>query len=189
MGFFSKIKSNLTHGGVKLQLQMPDKISLQDAFLPVTVNLAAGDTPATIKKVKVELIAESQDMAFSQPSGSANPPPPKIQQQTVAQAENNEQFTLGAGETKAVNLQIIMNQGNALQSELPQGSAGASIAHALGQLQSFSESNNNANRYNYSVNATAYVDGITFEPSDSHPIQVLKPGEIGGGIKDYRVKL
>jgi hypothetical protein len=180
MGFFSKIKSNLTHGGVKLQLQMPDKISLQDAFLPVTVNLAAGDTPATIKKVKVELIAESQDMAFSQPSGSANPPPPKIQQQTVAQ---------GAGETKAVNLQITMNQGNALQSELPQGSAGASIAHALGQLQSFSESNNNANRYNYSVNATAYVDGITFEPSDSHPIQVLKPGEIGGGIKDYRVKL
>ncbi len=35
MGFFGKIKENLSHGGVKIQLQAPASVSMQDAVLPV----------------------------------------------------------------------------------------------------------------------------------------------------------
>lgn len=184
MGFFSSLKKNFKHGGVKVRLQAPASVSMQDASFPVNVSVVASDSPAQVKGVKVEIIAESRNQAFNQPSsvGTSNE---QFTQQTVARSDYNQPFTLNPGETKTVQVNIVMNQGKSVESQLPQGSAMAQVAHAVGQLQSLQE-HLNQNSYSYYVQAVADVDGVSFDPSDRQDIQILKPGQIGAG---FNIKL
>lgn len=180
MGFFSKIKQNFKHGGVKVKIQAPASVSMQDANVPVTVNITATDSQAVVSSVKVEIIAESRNQAFGAPS-SSGASQAQTTQQVVARADNNEVLTLAPGETKQVPISIIMNQGAAIEAQLPQGGAAAGVAHALGQLQSLSE-HLNQNSYTYYIQAVANVEGIALDPSDRQPIQILKPGQVGTGL-------
>lgn len=180
MGFFNKIKDNLSHGGIKIQLQAPASVSMQDASLPVTVTLTNSTDTRTVKRVTAEIIATSRNQSFNQPgnSGVSNT---QTTNETVARADNMEQFVLQPSETKTVQLNIVMNTGAAVADQLPEGSGMAQVAGALQKLQSISEALNK-DSYSYDVRASADVDGIKLDPAKQQPLQILKPGEIGTAL-------
>ena len=178
MGFFSKIKDNFTHGGVDVHLNAPPTTSMTDAFLDVSIEISAKDSSHTINSVAVELVAESRDKVFT-PGASSSEPMPEIK--TVARAENNQSFTINAGQTQLVNLQIVMNSGEAAKENLPENGAMQSIAQGLSSLSNFANAMSQKS-YRYSIRAIADVDGIAFDPSDTRDIKVLKPGQIGSGF-------
>jgi hypothetical protein len=180
MGFFSKIKTNLNHGGVKIDLQAPASVSMQDAQLPVTITITNTDSEQRmVKRVSAEIFASSQNRAFNQP-GSVNNTN-QVVRESVARADNTEQFVIMPGETKTVQLNIVMNAGAVAGAQLPENSAMAQVAGALQKLQSVSEALNNTS-YTYSLQGSADVDGVALDPSKSMPLQVLKPGQIGTGF-------
>lgn len=91
-------------------------------------------------------------------------------------------FTIAPGETKTIELAITMNQGAAMQSQMPADGALAQVAGIIQQLQSVSEIMNDTS-YEYHIRATAKVEGIAFSPSNEQLIQLLKPGEVGGALR------
>jgi hypothetical protein len=177
MGFFGKLKQNIHHGGVEVKMQAPASIKMSDAVLPVNITITATDQPAQIKSVKAEIQAVSQNMGFSQPNGATSPTNNVGTPQTVAQEANMQAFTLNPGQSQTVQLNITMNAGAAAQ----QAGVGAQIAHAIGSLQTLAETLN-SNSYTYTLIASADVEGIAFDPSDSQNLQILKPGQFGTAI-------
>jgi hypothetical protein len=173
MGFFSKIKENLNHGGVKVRLDAPASIAMQDGQVPVTITVVAGSSPARINGVKIEIVAESRSPS-AQAAGAA---PMRV----VAETSNAEQFALNPGESKAVQLQFGMNLGAALADQLPKDSGMAQIAEALGGLQAAADALS-PSAESYYIKASADVDGVMLDPSAQRPIQVLKPGQLGGAL-------
>lgn len=178
MGFFSKLKQNFTHGGVKIDMQAPASASSQDAQLMVTVLLTAADSQAQINSTRVEIYSESHDQNFNSNNSGASAP---TTTQLVARAENTEQFTLMPGQSKSIQLNIVMNAGAAVEAQLPQGSGMAQVANAMQQLQAIGEALH-ANTATYYIQASADVDGVMLDPSVRRPIQILKPGQAGGAI-------
>lgn len=176
MGLFGKIKENLNHGGVKLQLSAPASVSMQDASVPVTVNVTGGSEPQTINGIDVTIWAESRNQAFSTTNTSS-----QVDRHQVAEANYAQPFIVLPGETKSVQLSVVMNAGEAVASQLPEGSGMAQIAQAFQKLQAVSETLNH-DSYTYSIATSAKIEGVTFGPSHEQPIQVLKPGEIGTGF-------
>ena len=182
MGFFDKLKDNFSHGGVKVQIQAPASASMNDPSIPVTVTISASDKQETIERVTVAIIAQSLDRGFTQPTGNSTNNSTHAQELTVAEANMARSFTIMPGETKVIQLSIIMNQGAALEAQLPEDSVAAKFAGALQSLQSISELMNDTS-YSYSVRASAKVSGILFSPSQEQPIQLLKPGQMGGATQ------
>lgn len=74
-----------------------------------------------------------------------------------------------------------MNQGVAIGGELPEGSRRASVAHALEEMQAVGEALNPSS-WSYTLKASAGIDGVVLSPSASQPLQILKPGQIGGAV-------
>lgn len=180
MGFFSKLKENFTHGGVKISLQAPPSVSMNGADVPVTVALSATDKQESIERVTVRILAQTNNRAFSA-SSNANANASQNEEHTVAEAEYAQPFSLAPGETKNVPLNIVMNQGAAVASQLPQDSGAAKVFGALQKLESVSEAMNGAS-YTYTIEASAKVQGLALGPGTRQPIQILKPGQIGTGI-------
>lgn len=177
MGLFDNLKQNFKHG-VDVKLEAPASISSQDPELPVSVAVSASDNQQTIQKIYVEIIAETRDQNFSLNSSSTSS---TQEQKVVARAEYTEPFVVPAGETRAVQLSIIMNQGAAIKEQLPEGSGLAQIAGAFEQLQNVTNAVSQKN-YTYTLRAVADVEGVAFDPSDQQPLQILKPGDIGGAF-------
>jgi hypothetical protein len=177
MGFLSKIKENFTHGGVKIELQAPASVSMQDAQLSANVTVTSTNDQVQINNVRVEIFAESRSQGFTSNSNASVSPTIQL----VAQAENNEQFTLPPNQSKSVPLQIVMNAGAAIGAALPEGSGMAPVAHALQELQAVGQALG-AGDQTYYIQATADVDGVMLDPSTRQPIQILKPGQMGGAI-------
>lgn len=175
MSLFGKLKENFNHGGVKIQLQAPASISMNDATVPVTVSVTARDQQRTIDHVSVAITAQSYNQAFSDSDDTS---PAQSQQHTVAQSDYAQPFTLMPGETKTVEVSIVMNEGAAVAAQLPEGSGMAQIAGVFQKLQSVSEALNGSS-WQYSIEASAKIEGVSFGPSYQQPIQILKPGEIG----------
>ncbi len=162
-------------------MQAPASVSMQDASLPVSVTVTAEDTQVQINKVTVEIIAQSQSLNFQQPTKSGIDPVNATTFQTVARAENTQVFSLAPQQSQTLQLSIVMNAGAAVESQLPEGSAGQAVAHGLKELQSLSEVFN-SNSYTYTLKASADVEGVALDPSKSQPLQILKPGQIGGAF-------
>jgi hypothetical protein len=179
MGLFGKLKENFNHGGVKLQLQAPASASMTDATIPVTVNISAAESARTIERVEVSIIAQNNDMAFTNP-GSANvSTSSQGERSTVAEAVLAEPFALTPGETKTVQLSITMNQGAALEAQLPEGSGLAQVAGALSKLQSISEHLSGGN-YQYFIEASAKIEGVAFGLQRHQPsLAISEPGSPG----------
>lgn len=176
MGFFGKLKQNFTHGGVDVKLQAPASASTTEASIPVTVTVSATDSPQTVNKVRAEIVAQSNNQAFNTSTSSQG-----SSRRTVAQSENAQQFVVNPGQSVTVQLSIVMNAGAAIADQLPEGSGLAQIAGAIEKLQDVANVLNQ-DSYTYEVIATADVAGIALDPSDSAPIQILKPGQLGGAI-------
>ena len=182
MGFFSKIKDNLSHGGIKVNLQAPASISMQDAMMPITITLTGGSEPHTVKRVSAEIQATSRNQAFdqlNQPAQAGNVGDAQSITETVARAEDAQPFVIQPGETKVIPLSIVINGTQIIADQLPTGSAMSGVVSAFQKLQSVSQALNGSS-YTYSVEAKADVEGIALDPSASQPLQMLKPGEIGG---------
>lgn len=177
MGFFGKIKDNLNHGGVDITLQAPASASMQDASLPVTITVTnTSGQQHIIKSIKAEVVATSQNQNFGDPNNPSNST--QVTNNVVARADYAQQFPIMPAETKSVQVNIVMNAGSAIASQIPEGSGLAQVAGALQKLQSIGEALN-PDSYSYTIRATADVEGIGLDPMKSQPIQILKPGQIG----------
>lgn len=166
MGFFGKIKQNLQHGGVKVQLQAADTVSLQAASLPVTVIVSATDQPAQVNSVKAAITVQS--FAKSPSSGKFGSTPDIGTSTVAAQAETNEPFSLSPGQSKTVQLSVVINP-----NQLPAASIGAST---LGKLLDPSQ-------YQYYVQATADVAGIAIDPAASQKLTIPEMGGFASHIQ------
>ncbi len=178
MGFFNKLKENFNHGGVKVQLQAPASISMNDATMPVTVTLTSSEQQ-TVSLVSVIIQGQSHNQGFTQ-GNSLNQS--QSQQVTMARADYAQPVTLMPGESKEIPVTVTINQGAAMAAQLPQDGAMAQVAGMLQKLQSVSEIMND-DSYQYFVEARAKVEGIAFSPSVRQPLQILKPGQFGGAIQ------
>ncbi len=187
MGFFSKIKDNFQHGGITLDFQAPASVSMQDPSLPITVTITSTGEAHTIKGVSAEIIATSRNKSFSQPTisfgnnSAINNTDTQIVTEIVARADNNEQFVIQAGETKTVQVSIVMNTAAAVQDQLPADGVMAQVAGAVQKIGSISQALSGEG-WSYELRVKADVDGIALDPAKSHPLQILKPGQIGGAV-------
>jgi hypothetical protein len=166
MGIFNKIRQNIHHGGVKVQIKAPSSVP-ENQVIPVTVTLTA-DSPQTIASVKAELRVQAKEEGVSIGNGVG------VQQsntttQTIAQVESREAFSIAPGETKTVNLELYADGsggGNAL-TDLS-GGAGGAIKAVVSAVQTLDPVH-----YMYSIHASADVEGIVMDPGDEMPIQIL----------------
>ena len=164
MGLFSKLRQNVNHGGVKVQVQAPGSVP-SNQVIPVNVTLTA-DSAQTINSVKAELKARAKEEGLMLGNGGIGAQQSRTMEQTIAQVENRQPFTIAPGETKTVNLQLYIDgtTGNAS----PSGGTGAaanvinSIIQGLGHVH-----------YIYSLHVSADVPGVALDPSDKMPIQIL----------------
>jgi len=172
MGLFDKIKQNVSHGGVKVQVQAPSSVP-GNQVIPVVVTLTA-DNQQTINNVKAEIKAEAKEEGLSIGNGVG------VQQgrttaQTIAQVESRQPFSIGPGETKTVNLQLYINgsTGAVNPSGLPNdmsGGAGGAVQAITSLMQGLGHVH-----YIYTVHASADVEGVAIDPGDKMPIQILPP--------------
>jgi hypothetical protein len=175
MGFFSKIKDNITHGGVKVHVQAPSSVP-GNQVIPVTVTLTA-DSSQTITSVKAELKAQVREEGMMMGGGrGVSMNSNRSNYQTVAQVESRDPLSIGPGETKTVNLQLFLN-GNGTPNPLGQvGNLGGALGGALQAVASVAQNLEHVS-YLYSVHASAQVQGVSLDPSDKQPIQILPSAE------------
>jgi len=179
MGLFGKLKENLSHGGVNVSLQAPASASMKDPTIPVTVNITATEEQHTINNVSVELFKTPDNSAagFNQ----TNNPSQYSIKESMGKANYEQPFVVMPGETKAVPLNIIMNVGAAINTQLPGGTPEgvAQVANALQKLQNVANYMG-TQKYTYNIDASVSIEGISMGTGKSVPIQLLKPGEYGG---------
>jgi hypothetical protein len=180
MGLFSKLEENIHHGGIKIHVQAPSSVP-GNQVIPVTVTITA-DSPQTINSVKAELKAQVREEGIrmggmnGMGGGGIGMQGGRTNYQTVAQVESREPFTINPSETRTVNLQLYLNgtPGN--------GNMRTPIGGALGALASVAQNFERVN-YMYSVHASANVQGISLNPSDKQPIEILPPTESAQAVQ------
>lgn len=177
MGFFQKLKSNMHHAGVKVAIEAPDVVNMSDGAVPVTATVTATDSAVQINGVKAEITASKQE------SGSGDSPG-MMSTYKFAETEDNNVFNLTPGQSKTLQLQVVFNAGGLAN----QAGALAGIAKAAGALQTAAETMNSSN-VDYTLSASAMVEGISFNPSASKRIQIHKPGEFGNKYINTNIKI
>src|ERR1700691_5501178 len=101
MGLFSKLKSSM-NGGVQVHVQAPSAVP-SNQIIQVAVTVTS-DSSQTINSVKAQIKAQAKEQGFTMGGGQGiGVQEGRTMEQTVAQAENREPFTIGPGETKTVN--------------------------------------------------------------------------------------
>jgi hypothetical protein len=177
MGLFSKLRADINHGGVKLQIQLPSSVAANQ-LIPVTVNITA-DTPCTINSLTAELQSQArqQGVSFGNNNGTGGNGVGMNQStsnyQKVAEVKNSESFTVNPGETKTVSMQLYLN-GNATGAN-PLGQLTGAAGAVGGVLQSLASAAQNLEHvtYTYRVHVSADVDGVGIGPSGAEPIQII----------------
>jgi hypothetical protein len=170
MGFFSKIKDNIKHGGVKVSVQTPTTLQ-EKTTVPVTVTVSTTETKV-VNKVSVELQMEVRDrnnVSFGN-ADQSNRQNNEDYFTQIAQAEDNQTFTLNAGESKTVNLTLVIPEGATHQklSERVGGGLGTALG-VMGKLAG------NQRLYRYTVVGRANVDGIVLDPSQTVDVELTLP--------------
>jgi hypothetical protein len=174
MGLFGKLEENLHHGGIKVHVQAPSSVP-GNQVIPVTVTITA-DSSQTINSVKAEIKAQVREEGLKMGSmngmsgGSFGVGGGRSTYQTVAKVESREPFTINPGETRTINLQLYLN------GSAGNGNMRAPLGGALGALASVAQNFERVN-YMYSVHASVNVQGISLDPSDKQPIEILPPVE------------
>jgi hypothetical protein len=179
MGLFSKITNNFNHqSGVTVQVQAPNPVAA-NALLPVTVTIAS-TSAQTITGIKVEVKKEAKDESSSMLGLS------KIEGLTahdVAQVETHDSFTLGANETKTLQLQVQLNIHD-MSTANTANSAKRSltdIAEIGGSLGGVMEMAGRATIHaenlspTYAVYVHVQVTGSSSDASGMQTIQILPP--------------
>lgn len=178
MGFFSKLKQNFTHGGVKVQLEAPATVSQQDPNFVSSVTVTnGGDSPQTINVVKVSLIENKiqPERSGQSASGAGD------LFRELSKAEESRQFILNPAESRHFTITVPMNFGKYISEQSQDNGLISGIASALGTIQTVADAMD-PSHYDYFIEAKVDVEGITFDPSDKSRVQLLKPGQIGTSI-------
>jgi sporulation-control protein spo0M len=174
MGFFSKLKQNVNHGGVKVSVEAPNTVNLKDVSFEVRVTISSSDSTQTIKGIRVALQEQTE-------AGDSGPP-----MRDITSIENTEPFVLQPGESKTITVQVPLNAGKNIEQVLAAEHPGlAQAANMLGKAEDLANFKNNMKEREYYLNASADVEGIAMDPAKSIPIQVLRPGQIGGSINAH----
>lgn len=170
MGFFSKIKENLQHGGVKIVLQSPSSLAAGATTIPVTVVLTASQ-PQNITKVTVQLLA----VAINRGNQYASNPSQRgynESDQVLSAVDYSQPFSMTAGEVKTIPLEVIFD-GNK-----------PAVTGVLGGLQKLGNFLDSTAFY-HQLSASANVEGIALDPSTTNNISLI--GDSGGS--GFSVKL
>lgn len=173
MGFFSKLKDNMNSGGVDVHMQAPSTAKLSDPSLVAQITLTSKDQQRTVQRVSLELHRQTLNQSTDT---SAAP-----EREVVARADYTQPISLQPGQPLSLQLELILNKIEAINEQVPENDTMKGFVQGLSKLQQI----NNAfdqDSYTYELRATADVDGITFDPSFSQPIQMLKPGQFGVGF-------
>jgi hypothetical protein len=136
------------------------------------------ESSQTINSVKAQIKAQAKEQGFTMGNGQGvGVQDSRTMEQTVAQAENRETFTIGPGETKVVNLQLYLNGGAAGNGAMDQlGNVGGVLGGALQTMVSLAQDFDHIN-YIYTVHGSVDVQGHSLNPSDKQSIQILPPSE------------
>ena len=167
MSLFDKV--GVGHGGVKVRIEAPASAHMTDASIMVTVEMHA-DEPHTVNDIMVEV--------FGEPVSGSNT---NVARKDVSNTNYGTPFSMAAGETKSIQIEVPINMGGAIKNALPEDNPLSQVAGVFQKLESVTEVMDN-NRYNYYVQATVDVDGVFNKPNGRQPIQLLKPGELGGAL-------
>lgn len=177
MGFFSKIKDNFNHGGVDVALDGPATARLSDPSLTARVTISTKENPQLINTVSLQLQRQTRNQSIGSRDTTAAAPV----SQTIARIEYTQPFTVNPGQPLSLDLNLVLNQMEAVNEQLPDNDTLKSLVGGLSKLQQVTQAMNN-DSYTYQLYAMADVEGINFDPAATMPIQILKPGEIGGGF-------
>ncbi len=175
MGLFGKLKQNMNHGGVKVHIQAPSSVP-GNQVIPVTVTITA-DSSQTINSVKAEIRAEAKEQGVNigGPNGGVGMQSSRSMPQTIAQVENREPFTIAPGETKTINLELYISGSAASGNPMSQvANIGGGLGTALQAVAAVAQNFDHVS-YLYTVHASADVPGVSLDPGDHQPIQILPP--------------
>lgn len=166
MGFFGKIRDNFSHGGVKVRLQAPSSVT-NNQVIPISVTITAGESPQTINKIKADIRVQTREQGIGLNGGVDDG---ETTEQIIAQVEDREPFTLAPNETRTIQLQIALDTSSG--TGFPTGQINGAVAGVLQSIASVAGNFENVSR-SYTVHASADVAGISLDPTDHQPIQVL----------------
>lgn len=166
MGFFSAIKKNLNHGGVKLTLQIPLEISAAEPSLSGQLNMVA-DQQQQINKVTVKLIRTHYENINTGMQGDAQSTPIR-NEYVLGSFVKEEPFMLQANMPVSLPVYIPFQASAELPASIP---GYEPVTEVLDNLQKFDNFNNNE-RYTYEVVAVADVEGVTLDPADRKSIEL-----------------
>lgn len=177
MGFFSKIKDNFNHGGVEVKVDGPATARLSDPSLTARITISSKENTQQINKVSLELRRETRNQSIGGRDTNTSAPV----SETIARAEYTQPFSINPGQPLSLDLNLILNQMEAINEQLPDNDAAKGFVQGLSKLQQVTQAMNNTS-YTYELYAMADVEGINLDPASTMPIQILQPGQMGGGI-------
>ncbi len=149
MGFFSKIKDNFGHG-VKVHLDSPRSLKTTGDSIETFITVSnTGKKSRTINSLTIKFYEIKNEQRDATPVNS---------KRTIAKAEVSGPFSLEIGEVKKFNHTLSVS--NPTANLNPNVKKAVNVAGAL---------LNNPNT-DYYVRASADVEGIALDPSDSNRI-------------------
>jgi hypothetical protein len=187
MGLFGKLKSSM-NGGVKVHIQAPSAVPSNEV-IEVTVTVTSESTQ-TISSVQAVIKAQAREQGISIGNGQGmGVDDSRTMEQTVAQVESRDSFTISPGETKTVTLQLYLNGGAASGSPVGQmGNMGGGALGGLVETMASVAQNFEHINYIYTVYGSVDVQGHSLNPSDKQPIQILPPSGSTQGPQQPQVE-
>ncbi len=176
MGFFSKIKDNLTGGGVKVIVDAP---ALFADTIPVRVKIEAS-APQTVNSIKAYLERET----FSDDDTSNIG-----RKEQLYEVQLSGPFTIQAGQSFILEGNIMTNMADQLGNAASQGQEVPQVAQNIAEaIDKFSNVFGaiSSKRIDYNVVAVADVEGVAFDPSDRIDIKKQALGQIDIGARTPR---
>ena len=167
MKFFSKIKEDLEHGGIRVTMQAAESISHKDPTLPVSINITNTEkVKHIINQVFVEVQATENNSAYGMvlnntvQTGNTTNNNEMYNMETLilAKSQSTEIFTLQPNESKTITLDITVNN-----TSIPSNSIMGSIASTRFGL----------NHYKYKLYSRVDVDDIELDPHAHQDLKIL----------------
>jgi hypothetical protein len=143
MGFFNKIKQNLNHGGVKIELDAPTEITREQTVIPVKVTLVAD------QQCQIDSIEASLERRYVNAKSDGTAPSPT----TFGSVKQAGPIALSAGQSQEFTLSIT----------IPSTNSGGAAGQLFGKLANTLSSLNSQTFHHY-ICVKADVAKISLDP-------------------------
>jgi hypothetical protein len=172
MGFFSKLKKQVSTGGIKVALTPPNAVSLGDESAECSLTLTSSDERQEIHNVYVELVLERTEHHSTNVSFSGQQSGTQYQNQDTTNRYDLARVDLGptsieANQSRNYTVTVPLD---ALRS---QGAGGVELGDSTlaNAAESFLRAGSNY-RDQYELRAVVELDGMR-NPTDTHVINVV----------------